>query len=638
MVEAKLRNLFFVLCFFCLWPIQSFASEINDKMWSAQDYKTQFLPNLLINGNFNLKFNEPVDDPRNKSWLQFEKCWSVLKKDSEKIGISDASGRVLLQGSSSVEIYGTLLSFKDNFKQMRDMKIIVDGLFESPSVSVRLGHCKETCEESIIPLRLEENKLVADLGDSLVGAQVNSFSLVVAGGVRTISSVVLGNSSTNESLIERDLRASEYCFKPPLTLGETSWLGTLGLVMLTLVATVLLVWLVKHREWFLSVLVSVYLSFSFFGVWVLYFGLSEYRLAQGVVDRSRILALGATNIGVLILIIGVWTLISSKNRSSLPGRSAFSLKGTFAVYVGIVLTLLCLALPNFISFMKVYLECVGPHCAVVVSQLRQDITDLGFMKPHYQRLIFYHITTLLSYFLLAGMYTANLERRYLKIVFLILFQMLILVYNGEKAPILWYLFGLLFMALSLGAVSSRKIISVILLLVAVGPTIAAVGLRFADRLSLGSLTVGYKVFEIFPSYVSYLRGKSVFDPFSMWGGSSFDLPFYQWRFIHPELLYSTIVGTSVTAFWGEAYGNFGVAGVVCAAVLFGGAIAVLYEIVSRIFSPSAAVAFISWIVFRYSVFVESLFSTLVIDFYFVGVVFLLCAALLAKRVLNLLCK
>lgn len=625
-----------VVYFLFLLPIPLLASEINDKMWSKQDFETHFLPNLLINGKFELNFDGPVADPRNPGWNQFEKCWSVSKKDSKGIKKVEGSAGIQLQKSSfPVEIFGTSLSFKDNFKQMDNMKVIVDGLFEKPSVIAKLGYCKDTCVESEIPLRLEDNRLVAELGDLLKGAQISSFSLVVLGGVGSISSVVLGSGSGVEDFTERDLSSSEYCFKPPFNLGESSWFGPFVLLVLSFVGTALLVFLVKRSDWFLATLVSVYLSFSFFGIWILYFGLSEYRLAQGIFDRNRILSLGAINIFVLGVVVGVWLLLRSRVSSRREGKISFPIRWGAVFYVGIVLVLLVLALPNFISFLRVYFQCEGAHCAVAVSQLRQDITDLGFMKPHYQRLIFYHITTLLSYFILSGMLTANHSRRYIKISCLIAIQMFILVYNGEKAPILWYLFGLLFIFLSLGIVRNKKLISILLLVLAIGPSIAAaVGSRFADRLALGSLTVGYKVLDIYPASISYLHGKSVFDPFALWGGSSFDLPFYQWRFIHPELLYSTIIGTSVTAFWGEAYGNFGFTGVVLAAILFGLGVTVLFEAVRGVFAQSAAVAIVAWAVFRYSVFVESLFSTLVIDFYSVGVFFFLGMAFLIVRLMR----
>lgn len=634
------KNLLWLIFVFLI-PVRLLSFELNDKPWKTSDFQKFFIGNLLINGDFSLPADAPILDPQKDGYVQIRKCWSIPYEDYTKVrslNVDPKQAGIFLGGNSNVEIVGRTLSYKDTDGLLRDLVISVRGSFLKPNVVAKILFCKEECSATLVPLAEHGGELRGIFSQKVSGALVSSFTLIVKGGVDYISAVSIGEAGGKVTeRHERDKIASEICQKPPGDSFGGAVYDLPVLIFLTCVGLFVLMFFVRRQEWFFSVLITAWLCFSFFGIWGLYFGVSEYRLSQGVVDRDRILLLGILSITSLMLISIGW-LCSQKTFSFLKvpkTKEVLGFRFAGVVYLVLAGAVCILALSNLHSFLTLLFQCKGTHCATALAQVRQEITDLGFVKPHYQRLFFYHLSTFLSYLLIWHLLNKVNLRKTVVLMAVVSVQIFLISYNGEKGPLLWYSFGLLFIALSTGPAVVRRWALSLLSFISVAPVVlAAVGNSFADRLSFGSLTVGYKLLDVFPGKMPFLGGISLFDPLHIFGGNKFDLPFYLWRVIHPELVFSSIQGTSVTAFWGEAYANFGWLGFFVASFVLGLFIGSLVSCVRSFGSVGDGAAFTAWIVFRYAVFAESLFLTLIVDFYLVGLVCILSLLFFGKRAIK----
>lgn len=113
------------------------------------------------------------------------------------------------------------------------------------------------------------------------------------------------------------------------------------------------------------------------------------------------------------------------------------------------------------------------------------------------------------------------------------------------------------------------------------------------RVLTGQLSPAYFYLELFPKHIPFLLGKSLPNP----GGFLPFEPVAVPRVVQDYIVIAgplDVVGSSPTAFWGEAYANFGTAGVMTAAVAVGLVVGCVALVLARVpASPSAAAGLVS---------------------------------------------
>lgn len=377
-------------------------------------------------------------------------------------------------------------------------------------------------------------------------------------------------------------------------------------------------------------------AFSVLGTLPLFYQLDAYRVATGVTDPELVLTvtfLSCANI--IIFLLGVIFVRKVLLLTPVPIVSLQIKKLNKFRFISMLVVLLLVALVLYIYLGKINQVAIlvalkdGAGAATLArSKMGNNFSG----KYHWYSLVLHNIGTLVT---LTFYVSWLLRKRLLNLVlFLIAFSIsaFVAVMATAKEPFLGLLMAL-FMAHYItrhnGYVPKKDIVLLGFFIVSIlvvfyiyfmGSGSAGQALwSVFSRAFAGSISPAYFYLEYFPQHQEFLMGRTFPNP----GGILPFAPFpytvelMNWKF--PGLIEDGVVGTMPTVFWGEAYANFGYAGIPIVAFIMGVLVAILSYFVSKLELNPLTVAFTVWLIFHLKNLSITGFSGFLYDFYMIFV-------------------
>ncbi|MCZ8352444.1 MAG: hypothetical protein O9352_21305 [Rhizobium sp.] len=452
------------------------------------------------------------------------------------------------------------------------------------------------------------------------GEYVERFHLAASVGSISIDSFVVSNADEPNaaSIQERDASIMGMCYEEvsPM-IGDVRAIHLAGIALANITAFGVIFWLLRRKSFFPAFLVCSFFLTNVLGLLPLYFGWSEVRVTQHVLDRAIVATLAWAGLAMLCLAVCGYCAASwiwSKFWRDRCCRIEVNFWTVLSIFVMIACVVLASSLPKAIEYYQAA-GGGGIGASARAAFLRSLINQETFgLKSHYFRLFFLLLPLVLNFIILSKAIDRNV---FLIVPILIGIQVAILLYNGEKAPVAWYLFALGYLALAKGLFRKEFIWpafgvgAALLIVVLAGPQSMRL---MADRMILGGLTVGYYVIKIFPEESPFLAGSSL-RLLGMGSDVRFNLDLFMWRNIFSDSYFSHLSGTATGAVWVQGYANFGWIGAGVFAAAFGAIVASAQALVTRLFVPSVAAGVGSLLIFHYSSLGESNLDRFLTDFY-----------------------
>jgi len=382
--------------------------------------------------------------------------------------------------------------------------------------------------------------------------------------------------------------------------------------------------------------VALYL-FSILGTFVLYFQLDQYRYNTGVTDKSlvaEVLLYSCLNIicfliGVIVTrkVIGIdITPFSSGNIRTLNSLQNFVLVGFFFFC--------CLVLLHYLSQIdRTAISVALTDGLNAAKQVRSNMGNAFPGKYHWYKLVMHDLGNVLTFTCFAMWLQTKNKLSLLCFLVTLLYSIFVAIMAIEKGPLAWLIIGLILVCVVvrrssliprnvlIALATSIIILMIILFQMFYGADGVFQGLiLFVSRAFAGSIEPAYHYLEIYPEVVDYQYGLTLPNP-----GGLFDFIPYRYtvevaNYVNPSLFERGIVGSMPTVFWGEAYINWGVGGVIFVSFIVGVVVALLDYILSVLNVNSFTVGVYVWMV----LFIKDLsvtgFSSIFINIYLYAVI------------------
>lgn len=379
-----------------------------------------------------------------------------------------------------------------------------------------------------------------------------------------------------------------------------------------------------------------FFAFSVIGTLPLFYQLDEYRVATGITDQNLVLkVLFFSCLNILVFLIGVIFVRQIVLLKPVPIISSEikKLNKTRFLFLFFVLFMVMAVLYTYLgNINQVALVVAFEEGAAAASLARSKMGNDFSGKYHWYSLVLHNIGTVVT----LSFYVAwLLKKRFLTLVlFLVAFSIsaFVAMMATEKEPFIGLLMAL-FMAYYLtrhnGYVPKKDIIvlGVVVLSILVVFYIYFMGSGSASKALLsvfsrafaGSISPAYFYLEYFPEHQDFMLGKSFPNPGGImpYTPIPYTVDIMNWRF--PGHIEDGVVGTMPTVFWGEAYANFGIAGIPFVAFIMGMLVAVLSYLLSKIELNPITIAFTVWLIFHFKTLSITGFSGFLYDFYMIFV-------------------
>jgi hypothetical protein len=147
-------------------------------------------------------------------------------------------------------------------------------------------------------------------------------------------------------------------------------------------------------------------------------------------------------------------------------------------------------------------------------------------------------------------------------------------------------------------------------------------LSVVSRTITGQIHAAYHYLEFIPSHQEWLLGRSFPNPRSIFPFDQYDLTKEISAWNKPHMADRNVVGSMPTIFWGEAYANFGIYGVLILSTLVG---YLIYSLNWWIFTQGNSPILISlfaWLVFHIINLSGTGFSKYIIDTHLISIMML----------------
>lgn len=394
--------------------------------------------------------------------------------------------------------------------------------------------------------------------------------------------------------------------------------------------------------------VSIYV-FSFVGTFPLFFMLDEYRVAIGVIDREAVfLTLVCSFVNLFFFLVGVVFVKKCLRLKPYPVISSriIALSGAQNLVVFCFFIFVCYILYVYINkvgevALFVAFQQGVAEAAVVRSNMGNNLDGGGY---HWYYLVLHNV----GFLLVLNFYAAYIKNKNMVNLLLFIASFLISTFVAimatEKAAFVGLLMALVmvhYLVKANGLIPMKSLMvmggAIVSVLVAFyiyfmgSLTVFDAFMAIISRALSGSISPAYFYLEYFPHEQEYLFGKTFPNP----GGI---LPFTPVRYtvdvmnwVFPEMLVGEVVGTMPTVFWGEAYANFGFAGIPIVALIMGVIVGVVSYFFSRLELNTITVAFYVWLIFRFKTLAVAGFSGFLYDFYMFFMFIVLFFILFAGR-------
>lgn len=382
----------------------------------------------------------------------------------------------------------------------------------------------------------------------------------------------------------------------------------------------------------------VYLVFAYLGTVSLYFGWDEYRVAIGVTDRSIIFKLLIYSSTGLIILSSTYVIFlkvfnnlfnESRNKRSLtPQVENKPLKKGQLLFL---ITIFAISSVVFLKYLLALPEIpliaqLRGYSITEVKQFRSLATNDFSGRAYLFTLFFETFYTFICFAFFANYLIRKTKVSLVIFIFSFISTSFAMVYATEKAPFIWFLIGLVLVyfivsqkQIKIKALLWLFIVSIFTLFVFYknfmgmqNRTTLEIFAAIFSRTLTGQITPAYYYLEIFPMTKDFLYGLSLPNPGGIfpWEHYRLTVEVMNMKFSHLATL--GIVGSAPTAFWGEAYANFGYFGVLVSSIYVGFLLAVVHFIFLRSKKNPINIGLYAWLLLEF----KSLSSTGISNFIF----------------------
>lgn len=336
-----------------------------------------------------------------------------------------------------------------------------------------------------------------------------------------------------------------------------------------------------------NIFLMFYFINAYIGIFPLYFYWDKYRYTLGVTNRQIIFkVLVYTSVSLIFIIVGLiicrqlWKL---KLKRNIKETRDLSKKTQLIIYLLFTISIIVLIL---------YLKKLPaiPLLSAIKGSSFEELTRLRSMggnsfqgKYHWYNLFMRQILLYLSYIA----FSQAIIKKNKKDIFFFIVTFIISCFSclmlNEKAPIVYYFMGLTFTFL----ISRQKKINFKSMVLISGLGLSFLSVMYmlfmnmkkrslldifraiASRLFAGSISPAYFYLEIFPRKQEFLIGRSFPNPRGIFPWEHYRITVEVMNYIAPHLSSVGVTGSAPTVFWGEAYANFGLIGILFFSVVVG---------------------------------------------------------------------
>lgn len=625
-----MRFLLHIIFFF--WCSSLLAFDFTDKPWESEELSSILNSNLVLNGE---RFHKYSDTTVLRDYM-LDPCWRHIHSDNSK--------RIVPIDIQHYEIRAIQYFFQGNEP---DYKVVLKGNWESAKfVSLAAQYCESQCEYVEIPLeKIDSSTYEGVMKPGVERSYIQHFLLKTDRSDDKIESLSVSHSSETvdkEFFIERDRISLPQCDNIIAKIeGEISPFGLASIVLLSIITLVLICYLCIRRMYFpMMIMITMFVT-NAFGLIFLYFGISTVRLSQSVVSREILSNIALYNmVFVLLAVIGFW-LVSAFFSLYINDRvrlARFDTDINQRIAKVILLTsVVFLTYSSYQTLADLFFTYLNGNRggSVRSSLLRADISSNTFgLKSHHFELIFIHFPIFLSLYFVSK---ALLERKYFNVLIFVSLAIPMLIYNGEKAPLIWYCFSVAYLLLVTNRLSNKWFMSLFLLgllsvtIIFLLPWQNSLSLLL-DRTFFGASTVNYYGLKIFPTQHSFLDGESISMLGFRFAENYFNLELYLWRNIFSSSYFSSLTGTATGIVWMQGYANFGLPGMLLFSILFGSVVSFYFNAIKLIDSKAVVYPLFAFLIFHYVSFGESNLTRYLLDYYLIGVLALTCVVVVIKTI------
>lgn len=325
--------------------------------------------------------------------------------------------------------------------------------------------------------------------------------------------------------------------------------------------------------------------FQYIGFPILYFQWDDYR-AYFVTDKDLVLtAFFYTSVTITLLILGFiaskqnhgilrWNLNHNEIHLDLyKKKQKYNLVFWMLLIMGVSVLLVYL---SKVGYGNIALFAVFTDTDLSSQQLRSEMGNNFQGKYHWYKFGMRDILIFLSLALFSYFIFRRTKLSAILLTVTLAITIFSLVAAAEKSPLVTFVL-MIFFCYSLilnekKILAPKSIIKIVTLVFAIqiifyinfmnSGSIASAFTSTLSRIFSGQMQPIYHYLEIFPQQIDFLWGRSFPNPGGLFPFENFRLTVEVMHTVFPDLHQEGIVGSMPTIFWGEAYANFGVPGVI----------------------------------------------------------------------------
>lgn len=376
--------------------------------------------------------------------------------------------------------------------------------------------------------------------------------------------------------------------------------------------------------------VTALFVFSILGTLPLYFGWDEYYIKLGVTDKPLIFRMMLFS-GYTMVFVTAGAIFGKKffNKPAVVNQFEIIRINRSEVWLMIIQFIAVLVvLSIYLSKISSVALFVALFENVSEAKVARSMMGNGFPgKYHWYSLVIHNLANILT-FSFFSIYLLARKKVYLfAFVLTFLVSAFTALMATEKAPFAWLLIGLFLVYVlitSNGRYPFKKltvffpiVLTFMILSYVVFMGFSELGQVFSSlfsRIFAGSIAPAYHYLEFFPQHQEFLFGASFPNPAGILPHQPFELTKEINNWLSPTMIESGIVGSMPTVFWGEAYANFSLAGVLIVPFIIGFLLYFIEVIISRFIDTPFKIGFYVWVLLHYKDLSVTGFSGYFIDF------------------------
>jgi len=388
-----------------------------------------------------------------------------------------------------------------------------------------------------------------------------------------------------------------------------------------------------------SIVYIFYMSFNYLGLPLLYFYKIDTYYNMGVNDKDIIWELLImASMCLLLMLLGFLFTREVLDLKADDEKHEYEINNV-KIFEIIILLLVCFGI--FVHYLKnayviPIIELIEGN-AVDLKQLRSDVHLFSGKMWRYD-LIFKQVLPFISYYLLAS----TLFRRSPSAVILLIsssvFTAFVSLMNFHKAPIVYYIFGLLLVIIFKKRNRIRLynmiIPTIIITIIMMGTYVFFMEKRIDTRLVLspikrvltGELASAYFYLKMFPEEHNFLYGKSLPNPGGILYFEHFPTSKRVQDYIKPEYRAKGLHGSSPAVYWADTYANFGITGAFFISFFIGVIIYGIHWFFSKGRVTPLKVATMAWLAIHLSSISLTSLGKFIVDTDFIGI--LICIVII----------